>query len=92
MVFRYINQTSAVICERSVAVWKTLITTGNHLFTMFDNICQDFNLNWREHMIGQAYHGATSITGAYIKGFKLLLRRKTLELLIFDVGLMVLTL
>jgi len=40
LVFRYINKTSGTVCERLVAVRETLLTTENHLFTMFDNICK----------------------------------------------------
>lgn len=45
LVFRYINK--GIICERLVAVRETLLTTGQHLFTMFNDICEEMKLNWR---------------------------------------------
>jgi len=58
-----------------VTVRETLLTTGNHLFTMFDNICKDMNLNWNEHLIIQAYDGATSMRGAY-KGLQAIIKKE----------------
>lgn len=75
LVFRYINKTSGIVCERLVAVRETLLTTGNHLFTFFDNICKDMNLNWKEHLIGQAYDGAASMRGAY-KGLQAIIKKE----------------
>ncbi|XP_029348041.1 zinc finger MYM-type protein 1-like [Acyrthosiphon pisum] len=75
LVFRYINQTSGIVCERLVAVRETLLTTGDHLFTMFEKICKDMNLNWKEHLIGQAYDGAASMRGAY-KGLQAIIKKE----------------
>lgn len=75
LVFRYINKTSGIVCERLVAVRETLLTTGNHLFTLFDSICKDMNLNWKEHLIGQAYDGAASMRGAY-KGLQAIIKKE----------------
>jgi len=42
---------------------------------MFDNICKDMNLNWKEHLIGQAYDGAASMRGAY-KGLQAIVKKE----------------
>lgn len=63
MVLRYINK--GTVYERLVAVRETLLTTGQHLFNMFDNICQEMNLNWREHLVGHLFEGAASMRGNY---------------------------
>jgi len=59
IVFRYINK--GIICERLVAIRETLLTTGQHLFTMFNDICEGMKLNWRQHLVGQSFDGAASM-------------------------------
>lgn len=63
IVFRYINK--GIICERLVAIRETLLTTGQHLFTMFNDICEGMKLNWRQHLVGQSFDGAASMRGTY---------------------------
>lgn len=63
IVFRYINK--GIICERLVAVRETLLTTGQHLFTMFNDIYEEMKLNWRQHLVGQSFDGAASMRGTY---------------------------
>lgn len=63
MVLRYINK--GIVYERLVAVRETLLTTGQHLFNMFDDICKEMNLNWREHLVGHSFDGAASMRGNY---------------------------
>lgn len=63
IVFRYINK--GIVCERLLAVRETVLTTGQHLFTMFNEICEEMKLNWREHLVGQSFDGAASMRGSY---------------------------
>ncbi|XP_008187885.1 zinc finger MYM-type protein 1-like [Acyrthosiphon pisum] len=74
LVFRYINK--GIICERLVAVRETLLTTGQHLFTMFKNICEEIKLNWRQHLVGQSFDGAASMRGTYNNGLQAFIREQ----------------
>jgi len=47
--------------ERLVAVKETTCTTGLHLFGMFETICQEMSINWKELLIGQSFDGAASM-------------------------------
>lgn len=63
IVFRYVYK--GIVYERLVAVRETVLTTGQHLFFMFNNICEEIKLNWREHLVGQSFDGAASMRGSY---------------------------
>lgn len=67
VVFRYINKDSenCIVNERLVAVRETVMTTGQHLFFLFEEICKEMNIDWKTHLIGQSYDGAASMRGAY---------------------------
>lgn len=65
IVFRYINKNTGNVCERLIAVRETLSTTGEHLFTMFNDICEEMDIDWKKYLIGQSYDGAASMRGAY---------------------------
>lgn len=65
IVLRYINKKNGIVCERLVAVRDTVLTTGQHLFTMFVDICKEMNLDWKQNLVGQSYDGAASMRGAY---------------------------
>lgn len=65
IVFRYINKKNGIVCERLVAVRETVLTTGEHLFTMFVDICKEMNLDWKQNLVGQSYDGAASMRSAY---------------------------
>lgn len=65
LVIRYINKSNGVVCERLIAVRETLMTTGQHLFTVLDDICKDMCLDWKTYLVGQSYDGAASMRGAY---------------------------
>ncbi|XP_022168063.1 zinc finger MYM-type protein 1-like, partial [Myzus persicae] len=65
IVLRYINKKNGIVCERLVAVRETVLTSGQHLFTMFVDICKEMNLNWKQNLVGQSYDGAASMRGAY---------------------------
>jgi len=32
---------------------------------MFNNICEEMKLNWRQHLVGQSFDGAASMRGTY---------------------------
>ncbi|XP_008178520.1 zinc finger MYM-type protein 1-like [Acyrthosiphon pisum] len=65
LVIRYINKSNGVVCERLITVRETLMTTGQHLFTVLDDICKDMCLDWKTYLIGQSYDGTASMRGAY---------------------------
>jgi len=65
LVIRYINQDNGNVCERLIALRETVLTSGQHLLTMFDGICSEMNLNWKTNLIGQSYDGAASMRGTY---------------------------
>lgn len=65
LVIRYINKSNGVVGERLIAVRETLMTTGQHLFTILNDICKDMCLDWKTYLIGQSYDGAASMRGAY---------------------------
>ncbi|KAL5246057.1 hypothetical protein ACI65C_013465 [Semiaphis heraclei] len=65
MVIRYINKKTGIVCERLIAVRQAISTTGKHLFTMFEEICGELNLNWKVFLVGQSFDGAASMRGQY---------------------------
>lgn len=65
LVIRYINKSNGEVCERLIAVRETLMTTGQHLLSVLDDICKDMCLDWKTYLIGQSYDGAASMRGAY---------------------------
>ncbi|XP_050065236.1 zinc finger MYM-type protein 1-like isoform X2 [Aphis gossypii] len=65
LIFRYINKNTYTVHERLVAVKETTCTTGLHLFGMFETICQEMSINWKELLIGQSFDGAASMRGEY---------------------------
>jgi len=65
LIFRYVNKNTCIVHERLVAVKETICTTGPHLFGMFETICQEMSINWKEFLIGQSFDGAASMRGEY---------------------------
>ncbi|XP_060846352.1 zinc finger MYM-type protein 1-like [Rhopalosiphum padi] len=67
VVFRYINKDSenCIVNERLVAVRETVMTTGQQLFLLIEEICKEMNIEWKTHLIGQSYDGAASMRGVY---------------------------
>ncbi|XP_025193617.1 zinc finger MYM-type protein 1-like [Melanaphis sacchari] len=65
LIFRYVNKNTYFVHERLVAVKETICTTGLHLFGMFETICQEMSINWKEFLIGQLFNGAASMRGEY---------------------------
>lgn len=74
--FRYINQNSRDVCERLIiALRETVLTSGQHLLIMFDEICSGMNLNWKTNLIRQSYDGAASLIGSY-NGLQALIKQQ----------------
>ncbi|KAE9523345.1 hypothetical protein AGLY_016293 [Aphis glycines] len=65
IVLRYINKKNGIVCKRLVALQEIVLTTGQHLFTMFVDICKEMNLDWKQNLVGQSYDGVASMRGAY---------------------------
>jgi len=63
------------VCERLIALRETVLTSGQHLLTMFDGICSEMNLNWKTNLIGQSYDGAASMRGSY-NGLQALIKQQ----------------
>jgi len=75
LVIRYINQDNGNVCERLIAIRETVLTSGQHLLTMFNDICSGMNLNWKTNLIGQSYDGAASMRGSY-NGLQALIKQQ----------------
>ncbi|XP_022166088.1 zinc finger MYM-type protein 1-like [Myzus persicae] len=67
VVIRYINKDSenCTVNERLVAVRETVMTTGQQLFLLIEEIFKEMNIDWKTHLIGQSYDGAASMRGVY---------------------------
>lgn len=67
VILRYINKNTVdcIVNERLVAVRETATTTGQHLFTMLEEIFNEMNINWKNYLVGQSYDGAASMRGVY---------------------------
>lgn len=64
-VVRYVDETTGCVQERFLAVKSTHSTSGQNLIAMFEEICQNNNLSWKENLIGQSYDGASNMRGQY---------------------------
>jgi len=67
VILRYINKNTVdcIVNERLVAVRETATTTGQHLFTMLEEIFNEMNIDWKNYLVGQSYDGAASMRGVY---------------------------
>jgi len=66
-IVRYVSfkETSPVICERLLALKESSLTTGHQLFSIFQDICLENELDWRSLLVGQSYDGASNMRGQY---------------------------
>lgn len=51
--------------KRLVAIRETAITMGQNLFTMFEEIFKEINIDWTNYLVGQSYDGAASMRGEH---------------------------
>ncbi|XP_025200620.1 zinc finger MYM-type protein 1-like [Melanaphis sacchari] len=66
-VVRYVSFSNKIpeIQERLIALKESSLTTGQRLFEIFKDICNERELNWKQHLIGQSYDGASNMRGEY---------------------------
>lgn len=61
-IIRYVNN-NEIICERLLALKDSAITTNVQIFNIFQNICSELLLDWKNYMVGQSYAGAQNMRG-----------------------------
>lgn len=66
-IVRYVctNEHSPVIRERLLGLRETSMTTGRQLFSVFQELCIENDLNWKLLLVGQSYDGASNMRGEY---------------------------
>ncbi|XP_022181578.1 zinc finger MYM-type protein 1-like [Myzus persicae] len=66
-VVRYVSFSNKIpeIQERLISLKESSLTTGQRLFEIFKDICNERELNWKQHLIGQSYDGASNMRGEY---------------------------
>lgn len=63
-VVRYIN-VDGKICERLLAVKESPIMTGIQMFNIFEMVCNEMFLDWKNFLVGQSYDGAQNMRGQF---------------------------
>ncbi|KAL4098755.1 hypothetical protein QTP88_023294 [Uroleucon formosanum] len=60
-VVRYVSFSNKIpeIQERLIALKESSLTTGQRLFEIFKDVCNERELNWKLHLVGQSYDGAS---------------------------------
>ncbi|KAL4147850.1 hypothetical protein QTP88_002188 [Uroleucon formosanum] len=64
-VIRYVHNKTSIISERLIAVKESSNTSGSELFTLFQLVCSERNLDWKNYLIGQSYDGAPNMRGQF---------------------------
>lgn len=64
-IIRYADDCHGKVYERLIAMKNTPSTTGRDLATLFKDVCQENNLNWKQYLVGQTYDGAANMKGEY---------------------------
>jgi len=66
-VVRYVSFSNKIpeIQERLIALKESSLTTGQRLFEIFKDVFNERELNWKLHLIGQSYDGASNMRGEY---------------------------
>ncbi|KAL4141396.1 hypothetical protein QTP88_004043 [Uroleucon formosanum] len=73
-VIRYLNEDSGEINERLINLKECNNTSSEQLFNIFEKICNENSLNWKDYLVGQSYDGASNMRGAY-NGLQAIIRR-----------------
>lgn len=76
-VIRYIN-TVGKIRERLLALKESAVTTGIQMFNIFEAICSEMSLDWKQCLVGQSYDGAQNMRGQF-QGLQAIFRVKCLS-------------
>lgn len=64
-VVRYINEDTGNVHERVLAMKQCSNTTAQYLLSIFENICEENELDWKTNLVGQSYDGASNMRGVY---------------------------
>lgn len=66
-IVRYVclNDQIPVIRERLLSLKESSLTTGQQLFSVFQDICTENTLDWKTFLVGQSYDGASNMRGEY---------------------------
>lgn len=62
---RYVDESSGTIHERLLAMCSTASTKSETLFTIYLEVFNKTNLDWKTNLIGQSYDGAANMRGEY---------------------------
>jgi len=71
--FRYCSS-DGTVHERFLCTNETADSTGYGMFTLFYKICDNYSLNWKVLLIGQAFNGTSNMQGA-IKGLRTIIQK-----------------
>lgn len=63
-VIRYLNADSE-INERLINMKECANTSAEHMFEIFEQVCDRNFLNWRNYLVGQSYDGASNMRCLY---------------------------
>ncbi|CAI6350119.1 unnamed protein product [Macrosiphum euphorbiae] len=64
-IVRYVDESNGMIYERLLAMCSTASTKSETLFNIFKEVFNKTCLDWKKHLIGQSYDGATNMRGEY---------------------------
>ncbi|KAL4083995.1 hypothetical protein QTP88_029311 [Uroleucon formosanum] len=73
-VIRYLIEDSGEINGRLINLKECNNTSSEQLFNIFEKICNENSLNWKDYLVGQSYDGASNMRGAY-NGLQAIIRR-----------------
>jgi len=64
-VIRYTDESKGKIVERLLMICTTSSTNSQTLYSIFLNIFEKTNIDWKNNLIGQSYDGAANMRGEY---------------------------
>ena len=73
LIVRYVDEETAEIHERLLAVRESPCTTGRALSELFQDVCKNNGLDWESDLVGQSHDGASNMRGEY-EGLQALIR------------------
>lgn len=65
IVCRYVDENTGKVCERLIAIRECSSTKGASMFKIFQEVCEEYKLNWKELLVGQSYDGASNMSGDF---------------------------
>ncbi len=63
-IVRYVSPNGTVV-ERLISLNESSVTTGEALFKLFQEVCEELHLDWEKYLVGQSYDGAANMRGSY---------------------------